>query len=67
MISLVERPIVGRLEKTGLSEHANLDWSEDKNLGEAKELLTNFILMLEAGRGDEFMVDPLTQQPFISR
>lgn len=41
------------------------DWAEGKNLQEGRELLRNFISMLEAGRGDEIMVDRLTQKPFI--
>jgi hypothetical protein len=41
------------------------DWVEGKDLDEAKRLLTNFVEMLQAGRGDEIMFDPLTQRPFI--
>lgn len=41
------------------------DWAEGKHLDEATELLTRFITMLEEGRGDEIMVNPLTQRPFI--
>jgi len=41
------------------------DWAEGKDLENAEALLKNFIEMLEAGRGDEIMVDPLTQRPFI--
>lgn len=40
------------------------DWVEGKNLDEGRELLRRFITMLEAGRGDEIMVDPMTQKPF---
>jgi hypothetical protein len=41
------------------------DWVEGKNLDEGRELLINFIEMLQVGRGDEIMVDPMTQKPFI--
>lgn len=41
------------------------DWEEGKNLDEGKRLLLHFIEMLKAGRGDEMMVDPLTQKPFV--
>ena len=43
-----------------------LEWAKGRNLNEARELLGKFIAMLEAGRGDEVMVDPLTQKPFIA-
>jgi hypothetical protein len=43
---------------------AEFDWVKGKNLEEGRELLEHFIEMLEAGRGDEIMVDPLTQKPF---
>src|SRR5262245_38219454 len=42
------------------------DWIEGKNLEEGRELLRRYIFMLESGRGDEIMVDPLTRQPFQS-
>lgn len=42
------------------------DWEQGKGLDEARELLRHFIAMLEAGRGDEIMHDPLTQKPFLS-
>jgi hypothetical protein len=45
---------------------SEIDWAEGKDLENARKLLTNFISLLEAGRGDEIMVDPLTQKPFIS-
>ena len=39
-------------------------WAEGKDLDEARELLSHFIEMLEDGRGDEIMVNPITQRPF---
>jgi hypothetical protein len=41
------------------------EWAKGNDLEEARELLQHFISMLEAGRGDEVMVDPFTQKPFI--
>ena len=42
------------------------DWARGKNLKEARRELAHFIAMLEAGRGDEVMVDPRTLRPFIT-
>jgi len=42
------------------------NWAEGKNLDEARRLLQHYTSMLEAGRGDEVMVDPITQRPFES-
>lgn len=39
------------------------DWERGEGLDEARRLLTHFIAMLEAGRGDEVMFHPLTQKP----
>jgi hypothetical protein len=41
------------------------EWAEGKNLEEAVQLLTQFIDMPRAERGDEIMVDPITQKPFV--
>ena len=41
------------------------DWVEGKELGKGRELLIHFIEMLENGRGDEVMLNPLTQKPFL--
>ena len=40
------------------------DWEQGRDLDEARRLLTHLIEMLEAGRGDEVLVDPLTRRPF---
>ncbi|MGA3264021.1 MAG: hypothetical protein ABSC47_08240 [Terracidiphilus sp.] len=40
------------------------EWVKGKYLDEARKLLSHLITMLEAGRGDEVLVDPLTQKPF---
>ena len=40
------------------------EWAKGNDLKRARELLSHFISMLEAGRGDEVMFDPLTQRPF---
>lgn len=39
-------------------------WAKGENLDEAREVLLHMISMLEAGRGDEVFVDPLTKKPF---
>lgn len=43
-----------------------IEWVEGTGLDDAKRLLNHFISMLDAGRGDEIMIDPLTQKPFIT-
>ena len=40
------------------------EWENGINLDEAREVLLHVIAMLEAGRGDEVFIDPLTQKPF---
>jgi hypothetical protein len=40
------------------------DWEKGVGLDAARQELANLIAMLEAGRGDEVLVDPLTQKPF---
>jgi hypothetical protein len=40
------------------------DWAQGRNLHEARDLLSSLIGLLEAGRGDEVLIDPLTQRPF---
>ena len=40
-----------------------LEWAAGRNLDEAHELLTHLIEMLEVGRGDEVLVDPVTRRP----
>ena len=40
-------------------------WEQGENLDEARELLTNLIDLLEAGRGDEVLLNPRTGKPFI--
>jgi hypothetical protein len=40
------------------------DWERGDNLDEARRLLANFIEMLEAGRGDEVLVNPFTGKTF---
>lgn len=41
------------------------DWEKGNDLDEGRQLLRHYIAMLEEGRGDELMVDPLTRRPFI--
>jgi|SRR5687767_15998624 len=38
------------------------DWEKGEGLDKARELLQHFISMLEAGRGDEVMLDPFTRR-----
>ena len=40
-------------------------WEQSENLDEARALLTNLIELLEAGRGDEVLINPKTWKPFI--
>jgi hypothetical protein len=44
-----------------------LDWAQGRNLDEARELLSNLIELLEEGRGDEILLNPMTRKPFIVR
>jgi hypothetical protein len=39
------------------------DWEKGNDLDTATELLSHLIKMLDAGRGDEILVDPLTRKP----
>jgi hypothetical protein len=41
-------------------------WARGEDLDDARRDLAHFISMLEAGRGDEIMINPLTQKPFNS-
>jgi hypothetical protein len=41
------------------------DWARGDDLDGARASLEYFISMLEQGRGDEIMFDPLTHKPFI--
>ena len=42
------------------------DWERGEELDRARELLGHLVAMLEAGRGDEILIDPLTQRAFKS-
>ena len=42
------------------------DWERGEDLDDARRDLSHFIQMLEAGRGDEIMVDPQTRRPLAS-
>jgi hypothetical protein len=42
------------------------DWAQGKDLEGACRDLGHLIAMLEAGRGDEVLVDPRTGKPFIT-
>jgi hypothetical protein len=39
------------------------DWEAGRDLDQARELLAELARMLEAGRGDEILVHPLTKRP----
>jgi hypothetical protein len=39
------------------------DWEQGRDLDQARELLAQLERMLEAGRGDEILVHPLTKRP----
>ncbi len=45
---------------------SDFDWAEGRNLEEGRKILRHYIAMLEAGRGDEIMIDPVTQKPIRS-
>jgi hypothetical protein len=40
------------------------DWEQGRDLEGARQVLSHLIEMLEAGRGDEVLVNPLTGKPF---
>jgi hypothetical protein len=40
------------------------EWERGKDLDGARRDLANFISKLEAGQGDEIMIDPRTRKPF---
>lgn len=42
------------------------DWEQGKGLDAARQLLAQLLAMLEAGRGDEVLVDPRTRKPFVA-
>lgn len=39
------------------------EWERGSDLDDARRLLSHLLEMLEAGRGDEVLVHPLTRQP----
>jgi hypothetical protein len=41
-------------------------WARGEQLEEARTLLSHLIAMLEAGRGDEVLINPHTMKPFVS-
>jgi hypothetical protein len=43
------------------------EWEKGKNLDEARKLLQELLSMLESGRGDEILINPVTQKPFVER
>ncbi len=43
------------------------EWAQGKDLDGARRDLARLIALLEAGRGDEILVDPRTRLPFKSR
>src|SRR5262245_12330212 len=40
------------------------DWAKGKHLDEARRVLAHLLSMLEAGRGEEILIDPKTRAPF---
>jgi hypothetical protein len=42
------------------------EWEQAKDLDNARRLLAHLMSMLEAGRGDEVLVDPRTRKPFVN-
>jgi hypothetical protein len=43
------------------------DWAQGRNLQEARELLSGLISLLETSRGDEVLINPLTNRPFAAK
>ena len=43
------------------------EWEQGEDLDAARQDLSDFIEKLEAGRGDEVMVDPVTRRPILSQ
>ena len=43
------------------------EWERGEGLDEARRLLAHFISMLEAGRGDEVMLDVATRKPIVRK
>jgi hypothetical protein len=43
------------------------DWQRGKDLDDGRRLLTHLLAMLEAGRGDEILVNPRTRKPFVAK
>jgi hypothetical protein len=41
------------------------DWEQGRGLDEARRLLAELIALLEAGRGEEMLLDPRTRKPFV--
>jgi hypothetical protein len=41
------------------------DWERGHGLDEGRKLLSHLITLLEAGRGDEVLLDPRTGRPFV--
>lgn len=42
-------------------------WEAGRDLAEARRLLTTMLALLEQGRGDEVMVDPISKRPLAER
>ena len=43
------------------------EWEKGINLDDARLMLSHFIELLEAGRGDELMINPRTRKPLIEK
>lgn len=43
------------------------EWERGEGLAQARRDLAHFISLLQAGRGDEIMIDPHTQKPFSAK
>ena len=43
------------------------DWQRGEDLDDGRRLLTHLLAMLEAGRGDEILVNPRTRKPFVAK
>ena len=43
------------------------DWQQGKDLDDGRRLLTHLLAMLEAGRGDETLLNPRTRKPFLAK
>jgi hypothetical protein len=70
MLRQIQR-LGSRLDRWPLGENGpfsprEFEWENGKNRDEARKLRSHLIAVLEAGRGDEALFDPVTRKPFMA-